>query len=140
MNLYDIYDEEKLDEADSFHLELEDPETDGRVVFHLARAGGRNKAYETRTKALMKPYQYALQKGSLKEEKAEAIVCKVLAETVILGWEGVLDRDGEPLEYSPSAAEKLLKDLPILRNIILKEASDISNFLQENREERTGKS
>ena len=137
MNLYEIFDEKKLDQAESFTLELEDG--DAKICFELARAGAENKKFSTKLTALMKPYKYAVQKGTMKDEQAEHILCQALAETVILDWSGVTDREGKLLDYSAEAAANLLKELPNLRQMIQDEASEISNFLAADREERSGK-
>jgi len=137
-SIYDVFSEDKLKEAESFTLVIQDGETS--ISFQLARAGGTNKAFATRLNALMKPYKYAMQKGTMKDEDAERILCQALAGTVILGWENVFDRDGEPVEYTEDAAVKLLMDLPSLRQIIQDEASDIKNFLESERQETLGKS
>ena len=138
MNLYEIFDEDKLDESESFTLELQDG--DAKISFELARAGGDNKKFGTKLNALMKPYKYAMQKGTMKDEQAERILCQALADTVILGWDGVTDREGNELEYSTETAASLLMELPSLRQMIQDEASDVANFIAADREERTGKS
>lgn len=137
MNLYDIFDEQKLDQAETFTLEIEDG--DVKVSFELARAGAENKKFGTKLNALMKPYKYAMQKGTMKDEQAERILCQALADTVIVDWEGVTDREGNPLEYSAEAAAKLLQELPSLRQLIQDEASDVANFIASDRKERAGK-
>jgi len=137
MNLYDIFDEQKLDHSETFTLEIEDG--DVKVSFELARAGAENKKFGTKLNALMKPYKYAMQKGTMKDEQAERILCQALADTVIVDWEGVTDREGNPLEYSAEAAAKLLLELPSLRQLIQDEASDVANFIASERKERAGK-
>jgi hypothetical protein len=137
MNLYDIFDEQKLDQSETFTLEIEDG--DVKVSFELARAGAENKKFGTKLNALMKPYKYAMQKGTMKDEQAERILCQALADTVIVDWEGVTDREGNPLEYSAEAAAKLLLELPSLRQLIQDEASDVANFIASERKERAGK-
>ena len=137
MNLYDIFDEQKLDHSETFTLEIEDG--DVKVSFELARAGAENKKFGTKLNALMKPYKYAMQKGTMKDEQAERILCQALADTVIVDWEGGTDREGNPLEYSAEAAAKLLLELPSLRQLIQDEASDVANFIASERKERAGK-
>jgi len=135
MSIYDLF-EENVDEADGFILEVQDGDTS--VEFKLARAGSQNKKYVTRLQALMKPYKYQIDRGTMKEDVAEAIMAQVIAETIILGWNGVTDRDGEEMEYTPELAKQLLLDLPALRNLIMEESQNVANFLREKREEREG--
>ena len=138
MSLYALFDEPNGEEKDGFILEICDG--DVNIEFTLARAGGNNKKFATRLQALMKPYKFAIERGTMKDEVAEAIMCQVIAETLILDWEGVADRDGEVLEYSSDKAKELLLELPALRQMILEEAQNVANFHVSEREDRAGKS
>ena len=40
----------------------------------------------------------------------DALDVRLLAETVLVDWDGIDDDDGEPLEYSKEIAEELLSD------------------------------
>jgi hypothetical protein len=82
--------------------------------FKIARAGGANKAY---LKALNKhgaPYRAAIQAGSLDDNLALKIVQEVFAEAILLGWEGVTDRDGKPLVFTRENVLRIFNDLPDL--------------------------
>ena len=69
------------------------------------------------------------------EDKAAALMAQAIAETIILDWENVADRNGDMMEYSPARAKQLLIDLPDLRQIIMEEASKASNFIAKEVEE-----
>jgi hypothetical protein len=88
--------------------------------------------------ALMRPHQHAANTNNLSDKKASEILCKALAETVIIRWEGVVDREGNPVEYSAAAAETLLKELPDLRDLVFDEAKRAANFLAIEREIDSG--
>ena len=57
----------------------------------------------------MKPYRYALDHGMLNEEKSSQIMAKVMAECVLMDWEG-LTLNGEEVPYSTEKAYEILKD------------------------------
>jgi hypothetical protein len=94
----------------------------------IARAGGSNKKFNKTMLELVRPYRRQQEQGLLDEELANELLIKAYAEAVILGWEGIDDENGEPLEYSKEACIKLLSDLPELFNDIQKQAQDYSNF------------
>lgn len=100
--------------------------------FKIARAGGRNQAYNSRVRAILKPYQRQIDAGLLDDEKLAKLLAKPFAEHVVKGWEGVYDRNKQPLEYSVAAAEKLLTDLPELFMIVREHANLLANFRKED--------
>ena len=133
MSLYSLFEMDQNAETDGFLLNLQDG--DLTVSFLIARAGGSNKKYTNRFQALMRPHQHAAQSGKMDEEVAKAILTKVMAETLILGWENVNDRNGDPIEFSVEECTKLLNDLPELRDMIWEQANRAANFIAVEREE-----
>ena len=82
----------------------------------VARLG--NPRYRAAFKRLSRPYQAQIDRNSLPEEIQEQILIKSLAETVLLGWEG-LEEGGQPLAYSKETALRLLTDLKDFRDDVL---------------------
>lgn len=126
MNTYASFKTDPKIEEDGVLLELA-----GAGTFTVARAGGGNKAFAKRLEALMKPHRRQVQRGSMQNDVAEAIMHQVYAETILLGWEGVTDEKGETLEFSQAAAKKLFKDLPDLFRIIQETAQDSALYRAE---------
>lgn len=58
-----------------------------------------------------------------------------LADGVVVDWKNFMDRDGQPIEFSPQAAFKLLTAMPNLQNAISIVTLDMDNFKAEEREE-----
>ena len=138
MSLYDLFETDEVAETEGFELEVFDGDT--VIKFMLARAGGSNKKFVSRLQARMKPIQRKLDAGTIKEEVLEDIMVRTIAETLILSWDGVTDRDGNEIPFSVENAVTLLRELPALREMILEEAQKISNFQAAEREENSGNS
>ncbi len=136
MSLYSLFETNEAAELDGFELILFD--NDVEIRFTLARAGGSNRKFATRMQALLRPYERAIKAGTMSDDKAADIMCQTIAETVIMDWDNVNDRDGNPLQFSVSAAKQLLLDLPELRTIILEEAQKAVNFIAEEVEQNSG--
>ncbi len=136
MSLYGIFETDKEAEQKGFELCIQD--NGSQITFWLARAGGANRKFASRMQELMRPHQHAASTNNMADETASGILCKALAEAVIIRWEGVTDRDGNEVEYTAAAAETLLKDLPDLRDLIFEEAKRASNFLAVEREIDSG--
>lgn len=139
MSLYKTYKTEESIETEGFDLIVADGD-DYQVVFRLARAGGRNTKYENRVESLTKGMERALRNRTLSKDKMTEIMCQALADTVILGWDNVMDEDNSPVPFSPAAAKKILMELPDLRDVILEEAQKIGNFQAQAVEEDLGNS
>ncbi len=135
MSLYSLFETDESAELDGFELVLFDEEVE--IKFILARAGGSNRKFSNRLQALLRPYDRAIKAGTMSEEKAASIMAQTMAETVLLGWENVFDRDGEKLPFSVASAKQLLLDLPELRTVILEEAQNAANFIAEEVEENS---
>jgi hypothetical protein len=52
--------------------------------------------------------------GQVDYEQRQQITARTLADTVLLGWEGLEGDDGQPLPYSPETAKDLLLDPQML--------------------------
>jgi hypothetical protein len=93
--------------------------------FKIARLG--NAQYQARFQALIKPHRHLRDRGILPEDIQVEILCKCLAETVVIDWEGV-DFDGKPLPYSTENALKVLTELKDLREDIVTVSGEQSTF------------
>lgn len=51
--------------------------------------------------------------ADLGEDRGRAAFARAVARAAIIGWEGVEDGDGEPLEVSPEAVDALMEVWPI---------------------------
>lgn len=85
------------------------------------------KSVEVR-KELDKPFADQIRRGPLDEATAEDLMLKQMAQGVIADWEGVDLGDGEVVPYTPDNAYKLLKELPELRDDILRVCAEADNY------------
>lgn len=98
------------------------------TIIRISRAGGSNDAYLKRMEAKAKPHRRAIQHETIDKETLAKIIREVYAETVVLGWSNVTDRDGKVLEYSIENAMTLFKDLPDLFLDIQEQAQNAALF------------
>ncbi len=71
-----------------------------------------------------------LQLQAMTEEQSSDILRRVYADAVIIGWDNVTDRDGNPLEFTKDNFVQLMADLPTLWRAIRTEAANHENFLK----------
>lgn len=136
MSLYEMYETDAALEKDGFWHPV-----NKKIKFLLARAGGTNlnfsKAMEQKTRA-HRGRGGAFEDDKVDVELATDLMQEAFAETVILGWEGVTDKKGKKVAYSPATAVKLMKDLPDLFVELRDAAGKAANFRVEQIEEDVG--
>lgn len=106
----------------------------GDFKIYIARAGGANKAYQKSLEVKSRPFRRAIQAETLDPETMTAIMREVYADTVILRWEGVTDRDGNDLPFTKDNCIKLFTDLPDLFEDVMSMAQKSSLFKTEMQE------
>jgi len=97
-----------------------------KVILYIAEAGNPNHEKAQRK------YAKALENSRKNKDLYNEIICKIVAESILLRWEGVLDGDGEPIESTYENKFDALKRLRKLFLAVLDSASDTSNFSIED--------
>lgn len=87
----------------------------------------RSKASADIRRQLEAPYLEKIRARTLTDDEATEITLKHVAR-LITDWEGIENRAGETIEYSPEAAEIILRDLPEFRDEIVAVALDRENY------------
>ncbi len=88
-----------------------------------------------RLQHLTKPYNRQIQMGTFAEEQGRELAAQAFAETVVLDWDGVKNREGEVMNFSVAACKQFLIDLPEIFVDIREFASSYVNFQKEARVE-----
>jgi len=132
MNIYEAFESNLLDDAKTFPLS-------DKASITLAPTGGEKakRAFEN----MMKPYSVRLNAGGkLTEAENKGLNVEFFARHIIKGWSGIEDRDGNPIEFTPEAAEALLSDPKLERFflMIIKMASDDESFSAVRDEDDAG--
>ncbi len=111
-------------------------ETDGIIVEYagaritIARSGGANRKFASVMEKAMRPYRAAINSGTLDEGTAQKLLIEAYADAVIVGWEGVTDRDGNELPFTKPNVIKIMTDLPDLFLDLKSQAERVANFTQ----------
>ncbi|MGH1376691.1 MAG: hypothetical protein ACRBCK_10115 [Alphaproteobacteria bacterium] len=96
--------------------------------FTILRAGGTNTKYDEALARKLRPIANQISFGSMEEGAAKKIYAEVYAETVIVGWDNMADRQGNPLEFNFDNCVQVLLDLPDLFIDIKKQANSLATF------------
>ena len=140
MSLYNTFETDKSLERDGIVLDYGFNSKNQPVQIRIARAGGANTKFAKVLEQKMKPYKRAIANDTMDNKVAEKLLVEAYADAVILGWEGVEDREGSPLEYNRDNVVKVLTDLPDLFIDIQQQSQKSALYRAELREAEQGNS
>lgn len=137
-SLYSKFKTDKKLEAEGVEIEYGTDDQGQPIRFRVARMGGANVRFAKVSNQRLQPYRRQLQTNTMDEQVAEKLMREIFVDTVLLGWSNVRGEDDKPMTYSRENALKLLEELPDLYADLRNAASDLSNYLQGEREADAG--
>jgi len=106
--------------------------------FKIASTGSGNEKYKRVLKLVFKPYERQVQQNLLGDEKAEELLIKVFAKSIVLDWwcsewgDGTMwGPDKEQLAFSEDNVIKLFTSMPRMFEMVRDEAQRAENFRQQ---------
>lgn len=84
---------------------------------------------------LQRPYRRELQNNSLDPDIMADLMAESLSKTILLGWKNVVDSSGEEVPFSQTTAKTVLRRNAEFRDFVSNFATEISNFVSEEKEE-----
>lgn len=118
--------DKKLESETGIKLDLGDSES-----ITILRAGGSNRKHIAYVRAKYQAHRYKIEKNLMNEEEGTLLNADIYAETIIIAWEGIKDKDGNILEFTKENVIKILVDLPELFSLIKEEAEKFENFHED---------
>jgi len=103
----------------------------------LARAGGRNSAYEALLLQLTRPHRREIEAGYAPPSLMEGILAEVFARTVVKGWRGLGGESGD-IPFSPAKAKELFLEYPDFFQVVRERAVSAQTFTQADTEAVAG--
>jgi hypothetical protein len=90
-------------------------------------ASTSNFAFQEGFQKLQRPHQRQIDKGTLSPEISSDILCRAMADHILLDWRDV-EADGKAVPYTKEAAYRALKEHDELRSFVQEVAMDITYF------------
>lgn len=84
---------------------------------------------------LQQPHRKKLEAGNLDPQVSRDILCKAMAETVLLDWDKVKSQSGDITQYSVQNALHALQKNPEFRDFVAEFASQMANYRAEEVED-----
>lgn len=103
---------------------------DGKITIH--RAGGKNTKYLRLAAAKQKRVERSIRTGNINPDALTLALAEIYADSVIIGWEDVLDDDGKPLAFTRANVIDLLTAAPDLFDDIRAQAEEAATFRDED--------
>ncbi|GAI86252.1 unnamed protein product [marine sediment metagenome] len=106
---------------------------DFEVGIRLKIARARNVAYRESMRKIMEPRRKTIREGGMELEELQDLVKQVQAETVLLDWENIEDKDGNSIKHSSEQALAFFND-PELRDFytfVVTQSENMENFKKE---------
>jgi len=126
MSIYDLYETDMAKEVEGFWHPV-----NKKISIKMARAGGANLVFSKAMEKKTRPHRKrggAFEGDEVDVELATELMKEAFAETIILDWKGITNKDGKKVAFSVAAATKLLKDLPDLYVELRDAAGSAANF------------
>lgn len=121
-SIYDVFETDENLEAKGIRVRIADS------VFIVARAGGSNERFRKVAEAKTRPIRRRIETNTIEVDEMNRIMAEIFAESVLLGWEDVYDKQGNPMTFSRDNAVRLLLDLPDLFQVLQEESKTLANF------------
>lgn len=120
LDIFSKYETDESAEANGVEVPL------GTAKLLIARVGNPN--YTKKLTSLVERHKVALDiEGPEADALNEKLLVETIADTILLGWSGVCDREGKEFPYSKDNARKALA-MKDFRQDVMKLASDMEAY------------
>jgi len=122
-------------------ITMEYPLDNGKTFeITMRQAGGQNQDFERVYAAKTKPVARAIENNTIDREERLKIMSEIFTDTVIVGWAGLQDPDGNEIPFNRENCLALLQQFEPLFDAIFADASDKKNFVGSGNDEAVGNS
>ena len=136
LSIYEMYETDQAKEVEGFWHPV-----NKKISVKLARAGGANLTFSKAMELKTRPHRKrggAFEGENVDMELATELMIESFAETIILDWKGITNKEDKKVAYSPAAAKKLLTDLPDLYIELRDAAGSAANYRIEEIKDDVG--
>lgn len=95
----------------------------------VARMG--NPRYRECVSRISRPHRTQIRNKTIAEDFSDELLLKAMAETILVGWEGIEDDKGKAIKYSVENSFNLMNDLRDFRNLVVELATEQAAFRRE---------
>jgi len=90
-----------------------------------------NNKFQRALARLQQPYRRKIESGTMDPKVSKDLLCKAMAEGILLEWKNVVDGEGQQVEYTPERGFVALSKNTEFRDFISDFAINLANFREE---------
>lgn len=110
----------------------------GEFKITIARAGGSNQKFNKLLEAKTKPHRRLIETENMNQQLANTILMEVYSRTVVLGWEGVRDDEGNDIPFTAEACMDQFQSNKDFFDDVQAQATRVALFRTEVQEAESG--
>lgn len=81
---------------------------------------------------LQQPHKRKIEAGTIDPQLSKDLLCRAMADSLILDWENVVNSKGEMVEYSADICYNTLKKNPEFREFVIDFSSNLENYRSQD--------
>jgi hypothetical protein len=108
------------------------------LQLRIARAG--NPRFLEALRRLGAPLLPQVRTGTISEEASEDVLCRAMAEAILLNWGNLQDDDGKDIPYSREKAYQLLLEVRDFRLLVTELSQNVNLYRGEQTQRIVGNS
>lgn len=101
----------------------------------LLIANTGNLTYQRELSRLQQPYRKKIERGTLDPKITKHLLCKAIADAVLIDWKDVIDGKGKQVKFDKEVAYKALDSSEELRDFVIDYATNFENYKEEVEED-----
>lgn len=137
MGLYDQFKTDLSLEKEGIVINYGQNSKGENIDIKIARAGGHNTKFAKTAEQVLKPYRRQIANETADRDAMELAMRTIYARSVVIGWAGVEDENGKPLEFTEANCIKLFTDLPDLFSDLREQAEKQALFRRVDLEDES---
>lgn len=94
-----------------------------------------NDAFQKALAKYQQPHRKKLENRTLDPATNKQILCKAMADALLLDWRNVVDVNRQETKYTPKAGYEALVKNPAFRDFVTDVATELNNFVEEELED-----
>lgn len=134
MSLFKQFKTDHEKEIQGIEITFEKNADGSTPTFIVSRMSRSNKEYAKVLEQMSRPYRRQIDMKLFTNQQSDDLMKEVFIKSVLKGWKHIFNEDGTPLVYNHENARTLFMLLPDLYDELLRQAQEMGNFRDEEKE------
>lgn len=127
--LYDVFKTDKTLETEGRWIDY------GDIGASFKIASADSPLYRKFMAEQLRPYRVQIDNDTMAQKDVQRVMLAGFVCCILKDWKGVTDENGKELPFTTENAKKVMEDLPVLFNDLMKQARDYTTFVRGKNEQ-----